>query len=273
MKKNQRSAISVAAISAICICLIILVATACGSTPTKAKTTSNDVTSVFVASDLHGSTSNLKTLLEKAKSYISSKDSESMDDSVLVGDNVNGTSKYKLSDITANIRGALGNNSLKCYYTYGSHDKNATSDSDNYFFTGAKKIDGAYLYGIDYDGMTNASSAKTESAAFTKWIDDISTIKPIIVCSHVPLHKRRGDNAGASIWLSALNSAASSHNIIFIWGHNHTGETSADTSVYYVKKGGYITAQGSSSATKLKFTYMTVVIFSRTNSIFLLPSY
>ena len=42
--------------------------------------------------------------------------------------------------------------------------------------------------------------------------------------SHVPLHSNRGDNAGAWTWTKALNAASDNHDIIFLWGHNHTVE-------------------------------------------------
>ena len=46
--------------------------------------------------------------------------------------------------------------------------------------------------------------------------------------SHVPLHAHRGDNCGAWTWMQALNAAAEEHDVVFLWGHNHTTESRKD---------------------------------------------
>ena len=46
--------------------------------------------------------------------------------------------------------------------------------------------------------------------------------------SHVPLHAHRGDNYGAWTWMQALNAAAEEHDVVFLWGHNHTMEGRPD---------------------------------------------
>ena len=45
--------------------------------------------------------------------------------------------------------------------------------------------------------------------------------------SHVPMHANRKDNLGATVWYDALSEAARAHDVIFLWGHNHTIEEDA----------------------------------------------
>ena len=83
-----------------------------------------------------------------------------------------------------------------------------------------------------YDGKDivdrNGISAQTASHHFLAWVNSLDDHLPIIVMSHVPLHAIRGDNAGAWTWTRALNAAAERHDIIFLWGHNHTVERRGD---------------------------------------------
>ena len=66
--------------------------------------------------------------------------------------------------------------------------------------------------------------------------------------SHVPLHANRGDNSGAWTWSRALNEAAENHDVIFLWGHNHTlerneEEETAEQAYYLLLPGEEITVQ------------------------------
>ena len=70
-------------------------------------------------------------------------------------------------------------------------------------------------------------SAESASASFLKWADSLSDNAPIVVMSHVPLHANRHDNYGGLIWFEALSKVAEKHDIIFLWGHNHTIEEKA----------------------------------------------
>lgn len=107
-----------------------------------------------------------------------------------------------------------------------------------------------YVYGIGFYEMRNAEDAQSASAQFKSWIDQVpdKTI-PIIVCCHMPLHYARGDNAGAVAWSKALNYAATgvedpapgmaaSRNVVYLFGHNHTVESSKD------RQTGDLTASG-----------------------------
>ena len=70
-------------------------------------------------------------------------------------------------------------------------------------------------------------SAESASASFLEWANSLSDNAPIVVMSHVPLHANRHDNYGGLIWFEALSKVAEKHDIIFLWGHNHTIEEKA----------------------------------------------
>ena len=138
---------------------------------------------------------------------------------------------------------------------------------------GYNGIDQADPYGI---------SAESAARSFTQWVSTIADRDPIVVMSHVPLHANRGDNLGALTWYKALTAAAQRHNVLVLWGHNHTLEENGDTleqTCYLLTAGDSITVQGDSIAgavrCPLSFTYAnagyltlghaTVVTFSDTN--------
>jgi hypothetical protein len=83
----------------------------------------------------------------------------------------------------------------------------------------------------DYNGLDIADryglSAESASANFTAWVRTLTDNRPIVVMSHVPMHANRHDNLGATAWYNALSEAAEKHDIIFLWGHNHTNEEMA----------------------------------------------
>ena len=211
-----------------------------------------DVTSIFMASDRHSTDEKLNSILAQIK------DDKTIKAALLNGDYVNNTEEYTLAQITDAVRTGLGNTSMNVFYTFASHDENVTEDLNNFYFEGAIDLGACYLYGIDFDGMTVSEDAIEDSDAFTKWVNSLNDTKPIMVACHVPLHARRGDNVGAQYWVDDLNKAAETHDVIYTWGHNHTGESAKDTAVYYVEPGESIavedgtTKSSSSSSSKKK---------------------
>ena len=114
-------------------------------------------------------------------------------------------------------------------------------------------IDIADPYGI---------SAESASARFAAWADTLSGHGPIIVMSHVPIHASRNDNPGGLRWFNTLSRAAQKHDIILLFGHNHTLEergNSSDLGMYLLAPGDSITVQGDSvqgvQCQQLPFTY------------------
>lgn len=159
-----------------------------------------------------------------------------------------GAPPFSIKAVDAQIKYVFGEG-IHGLYTYGSHDSNETGKYEDAFFSGAIKGNGYWIYGIsfaqmiydsDWQAVTedergkaytgkdmkdpNGLSAQTASHLFLSWVKGLDDHWPIIVMSHVPLHAHRGDNSGAWTWTRALNEAAENHDIIFLWGHNHTLE-------------------------------------------------
>lgn len=135
-------------------------------------------------------------------------------------------------------------------------------------------IDIADPYGI---------SAESASARFAAWADTLSGHGPIIVMSHVPIHASRNDNPGGLRWFNALSRAAQKHDIVLLFGHNHTLEergNSSDSGMYLLAPGDSITVQGDSvqgaqrqqltftyaNAGYLKLGWCTLITFNDTNA-------
>lgn len=225
--------------------------------------------SIFVATDRHESTSNLYNTTSQAQSYVSANYGVSISKSVHGGDLVNNTNSGQISTFNAEFRShltALASDGSDCYYTYGdNHDSNITTDGPNHFLcsagcsgkTSPTRDSGvvtfgewAYLWGVDYFEMSSASNAANATEVFTQWVNELpdEDHRAIIIMSHMPLHYRRGDNYGATAWVNAINEAAATKDIIFLWGHNHTNWSSTNDAPYaYVAPGGTITPQSSGS--------------------------
>lgn len=114
-------------------------------------------------------------------------------------------------------------------------------------------IDIADPYGI---------SAESAAARFAAWADTLSGRAPIIVMSHVPIHASRNDNPGGLRWFNTLSRAAQKHDIVLLFGHNHTLEERgnlSDSGMYLLAPGDSITVQGDSvqgaQRQQLTFTY------------------
>lgn len=183
-----------------------------------------------------------------------------------------GAPPFSMKAVDAQVAHVFGD-AARGLYTYGSHDKNETGNYADVFFSGPVPCDGYYLYGISFAQMIydsdwqaraedergktysgkdlddpNGISAQTASHLFLSWVKGLDDHWPIIVMSHVPLHAKRGDNSGAWTWARALNEAAESHDVIFLWGHNHTlergeAEQAAEQANYLLLPGEEITVQ------------------------------
>ncbi|MBQ8061604.1 MAG: metallophosphoesterase [Bacteroidales bacterium] len=196
---------------------------------------------------------------------------------LLGGDYVGGgkvmTPEFPISDLYSEVYSVLDAPTCDALFTYGSHDACCT-DGYSAFFSGPRRCDGYYVYGITYVQVACATdedasaavslhnsllrsgedfsdfddddilleksgyggidivdrfgkSAESASASFLKWVESLDDNAPIVVMSHMPLHYNRGDNYGGQIWYEALSKAALSHDILFLWGHNHTIEEKA----------------------------------------------
>ncbi|MBR3277935.1 MAG: metallophosphoesterase [Lachnospiraceae bacterium] len=183
-----------------------------------------------------------------------------------------GAPAFSMKAVDAQIAYVFGED-VQGLYTYGSHDTNEVGKYEDVFFSGPIKWNGYWIYGISFAQMiydndrqalaadekghiysgkdtvdANGFSAQTASHVFLSWVKSLDDHLPIIVMSHVPLHANRGDNSGSWTWTRALNEASENHDIIFLWGHNHTLERedearSIEKAHYLLLPGQTITVQ------------------------------
>ena len=117
-----------------------------------------------------------------------------------------------------------------------------------------------------YNGIDAADpfgiSAESATRRFTAWVNSLSDDAPIVVMSHVPIHAQRGDNPGGEAWFNALQDAAQHHDVILLFGHNHSLEERgdlADQEVYLLVPGDSISVQSDSAVGvqrhMMNFTY------------------
>ncbi|MBE6922166.1 MAG: hypothetical protein E7465_03175 [Ruminococcaceae bacterium] len=233
----------------ISLVLVLIMVAAMMPVNAHAATAGRESDTIFFATDRHEESSKLQSLL-RALQYTPGL-------VVLGGDHVNDKNSGSLASITSEIQSVYPG--VQTFYTYAAHDPNVSADSSNpyaYARTGEYyEGEDYYVYALDQDAMQSASTAATASANFKSWAAAADSSKVIFVMCHMPIHSRRGDNAGGATWMSALNEVGQSHDIVYLWGHNHTGENSTDTSVYFVGVGGSLTPQGGSTGT-INFTYM-----------------
>ena len=158
-----------------------------------------------------------------------------------------GAPYFSMTAVDAQVQ-AVFSGKTSTLYTYGSHDVNAVDDYRKAFFSGPADCGACHVYGISFSQMIHDTdqqaaagkysgkdaadehglSAQSASEHFLSWVKSLDDHLPIIVMSHVPLHAHRGDNCGAWTWMQALNAAAEEHDVIFLWGHNHTTESRKD---------------------------------------------
>lgn len=247
-----------------------------GMLPTSAlateTSTSTDTDYLFFATDRHANTSIIGTMINNMEAKIGENKLEYLG---LGGDMVgsgNSHPAYNSSTVLGEVTSATSSlSAANVDIVAGIHDTNVTDDAGivlPYTGGGANIYEGDkyYVYGVPescISGEVSAVDPETEANDFITWANgsDIDKSKVIIVLSHYPLHQRRNDNDGAVYWAEALNTVAVGddttidRDVVFFWGHNHTGETSADTAVYHVVPGGSISVQGGSSSQTIYFTY------------------
>ena len=254
---------------ALLLCIVMVV----GMVPTSvfAAEAAVDTDYVFVATDRHtdSGTSNLGSMVNAMEAVIGDNKLEYLG---LGGDMVGSGGTHpaynsstvlgEVTDVTDSITAENMN------IVAGIHDMNVNDDAGivlPYQGGGAPLYEGDkyYVYGVEEYCISKDSNEdfwKAQAQAFVDWAngEDIDESKAIIVVSHYPLHKRRNDNWGASYWVDALNSVAATdgqiqRDVMFFWGHNHTGETDVDTAVYHVEPGSSFTAQGTTETASVSY--------------------
>ncbi len=243
------------------ISLLVCIAMLISMLPVSAFAATEQTDYLFLATDRHGSETIIGQLLQQVEDSIGDG---ALDYVGLGGDMVNDTDAYNSSTVLGEVQSVADHmTDANVDLLYAAHDEKCTDDAEimNYSSGLWMTLDNSYVYGVVQSDMQNASSAATAAAAFTSWASGLTDDKAIIVLSHMPLHQRRNDNNGASYWAEALNTVAAGddstidRNVAFFWGHNHTGESSADTAVYFVTPGSSISVQGRSSSQTVYFTY------------------
>lgn len=147
-------------------------------------------------------------------------------------------------------------------YIQGNHDP-----ANNKYLTktGGYEANNYIIYAINEDDFPSSSSTSNSRVnnvaskldSYLKNMVDWNAKKPVFVITHVPLHKTsRNDNKPANILINVLNKYGDKLDIIFMFGHNHSGEydNCNGGSINFIKKGDKLTyATGTNT---IKFTYM-----------------
>lgn len=279
--------------SRICIGCFIICAIFCGCSHRDYEERQSPVlpysTSIFVGTDRHetGSGNNLTALLQAVSDNPHSRFPRLI---LLGGDYVgqgpdvgeDGQPVFNVTEVNDDIIKTFRRiPRYDLLLTYGSHDKGAVNGYSA-FFSGPRACDGYYIYGISfaqmkystdseilsvdpvYDGLDMGDhygfSAEKAAKNFYSWVRRLPDNEPIIIMSHLPIHANRKDNNGAYTWYKAISEAAKSHDILLLFGHNHTLEergNPTDAYHYLLAPGDSISIQGVDSVyrEKLNFSY------------------
>lgn len=158
-------------------------------------------------------------------------------DSVLIGGDysratgdVASAGIIKIKDTTAEVFPAVNKDTIYCIQ--GNHDL----VSSGYTKTGLLDLGTYLLYTINEDDFPEKSdilgnipvknTAKKLQSALDKLLSK-NEKRPVIIMTHVPLHhstRRDGaDNKYSSLVFDVINKAAEKLDIVFLFGHNHSG--------------------------------------------------
>ena len=147
-------------------------------------------------------------------------------------------------------------------FIQGNHDPS----SNKYLTkTGGYEATNYVIYVINEDDFPSSSSTSNSRVnnvaskldSYLKNMVDWKIKKPVFVITHVPLHKTsRNDNKPANILINVLNKYGDKLDIIFMFGHNHSGgyDNCNGGSINFIKKGDKLTYAAGTNT--IKFTYM-----------------
>lgn len=219
------------------------------------------MSTLYTGTDRHSESEMFRTLLKRACNFIGVPAPAVLIDG---GDNVisqkytneqghtitNHQPSFWMQEVYDDVSYAMnGVNDYNLILSFATHDNGCENPYNDVFSSGPQKHDGYYTYCItgsqmceteqavgdyiesyriqDYYFDKNGKTADEAVSKFNTWVNSLSDHLPIVVLSHIPMHEHRGDCYGGRIWLDALNAAADKHDIIFLWGHNHTIEDPA----------------------------------------------
>lgn len=229
---------------------------------------------VIAASDYQSSSSSstMKSIISRIKEDYGSIDG------ILMGGDYNGggatwTTAQLIETMDADFDSACPEVAeANRIYVQGNHDQNLTPGSGNLLATeGAHDTDAYGVYVINQEDFpwSGSSSSLVGGTAnlLGKYLDAKVAegyTKPIFVVTHLPLHvTSRGDNKYAKLIFDELEAAGEAGlNIIFMFGHNHSGGYDAylGNGAIYLPKGSSLTvvdgASGTYTDSSISFTYM-----------------
>ena len=187
-------------------------------------------------SDVHGSTDNLSSWLEKLKDDVTI-----LDHMILGGDYEGAAVAQQCAGIVQSIY-----QDTPCILVRGNHDPVSPI-----FETGLIYEDDEYaVYVVDSAGL---SFADTEISDLAVKLKQIKASKPVFVASHCPIHYFSGRyTSNADALLKVLNQH---ENVVFLWGHNHTVKDP-----YYgqvLVKGDKIITTSGGAEQAISFTYLS----------------
>ena len=149
----------------------------------------------------------------------------------------------------------------------GNHDLSNTFGipKKDYFET-----DKYIIYIINRDNFPNNQDKEKNSKEVVqktsikleKFLKKQKSSKPIFIVTHVPLHytnRNNGeDNKYASILFDVINKYSKNLDIVFLYGHNHSGtyDDYIGGSINYIPRGKYLNIGGTNKRKRLNFTYM-----------------
>ena len=163
------------------------------------------------------------------------------------------------------------------FYLQGNHDSDSETTDGTLTPSGAHETEGYSVYTInekDYMWYNEDETAiKTTAANLRSYLNAkcrTGYTKPIFIMSHLQLHysmrtHNDGDGQHANYLFDVINEAAGNGlNIIFLFGHNHSGDYDAyigGGSIYLAKGDSILVADPDSvknapSEVTLNFTYM-----------------
>lgn len=192
---------------AMLLCVVMVV----GLVPTSVFAAETVIDAAIFCSDVHGSTSDLKSAMAGVKTSGVTYSSIGF-----VGDTC-----LTVANTESTVNSGLGYTPTVMFSYASSHDTENGSDiSTNWDYSGEVEgvSDNYLVYTIRETDMQHTSGANTAAPAFTTWYNGLTAAEkalPIFIMSHRPLHDRRDDNAGAATWYSAISAAAESSDIVF----------------------------------------------------------
>lgn len=177
-------------------------------------------------------TDNNKVLLDEILNKMYDSGFTQVDEALICGDLTANSGKaasdYGAETFLESLNEAWGLTEDEVLFTTGNHDSagfdlnDATGGYDRAYYS---------VYNINYSGFPidgSEKKIKETAAALDTWLSakaDENYGKPIFVMTHLPLHHNgRFDNYNAKYIVDVLNEAGERGlNIIFMFGHNHSG--------------------------------------------------